>query len=114
MTTWASFFHNPATKIVKQEIVDGYLVSTVYIGLDHRFSDDGPPLIYETMIFTPDGSPVGAYCERYHSRLAAKAGHERAVTRVKHLGADLMKEEPLSGLSDVAPEDEADEWRKRR
>lgn len=36
--------------IVKQEYVDDYWISTVWLGLDHSFAS-GPPLIFETMVF---------------------------------------------------------------
>lgn len=35
-------------------LVDGYLVSTVFLGLDHRFGAYGPPIVFETMAFMPD------------------------------------------------------------
>lgn len=36
---------------VQDYTANGYVVSTVYLGLDHRFGENGPPLIYETMVF---------------------------------------------------------------
>jgi hypothetical protein len=50
-------------------------VSTVLLGIDHRFGDDGPPLIFETMIF---GGPHNEYQERYSTREQAEEGHRRA------------------------------------
>ncbi len=82
MESWGQFMNDPEMKYVKQETVNGYYVSTVYIGLNYRFGDDGPPLIYETMIFE-GGDWSDLYCERYHSRLAAEAGHERAVEHAR-------------------------------
>lgn len=38
-------------RVAFTEIAEGCEVSTVFIGLDHRFSDTGPPLVFETMAF---------------------------------------------------------------
>ena len=51
---------------VSVDTIEGQRVSTVWLGLDHRF-DEGPPLIFETMIF---GGPHDQYCDEdgnYHS-----------------------------------------------
>lgn len=55
-------------------------VSTVFIGLDHNFSSEGPPLLFETMIFE---GKHDQYQERYATYEEAKAGHEKAVALVK-------------------------------
>jgi hypothetical protein len=62
-------------KRVAQTSVDEANVSTVYLGLNHRFGD-GPPLIFETMIF---GGEHSESQWRYSSEEAAVAGHERVV-----------------------------------
>ena len=59
--------------------VAGIQVSTVFLGLDHRFFGDGPPLIFETMVF---GGPHDEAQERYCSWKAAEAGHKRWVAKV--------------------------------
>jgi hypothetical protein len=59
-------------------------VSTIWLGLNHNFGD-GPPLIFETMIFgLPDEDEVGEYQWRYSTKEAALAGHDQAVALVKH------------------------------
>jgi hypothetical protein len=50
-------------------------VSTVFLGLDHGFFPDEPPMVFETMIF---GGPLADYCQRYSTLLDAKFGHWRA------------------------------------
>lgn len=55
-------------------------VSTVFLGLDHRYGPDGPPLVYETMVF-PSDSWTEQACERYSTREEALAGHARMVER---------------------------------
>lgn len=74
--------------------VNGFWVSTVWLGLDHSFFDGGPPIIFETMIFTEGEFPGGEafdYQERYSTLAQAKEGHARAVAMVK-LGAGFDPE----------------------
>ncbi len=53
-------------------------VSTVFLGSDHQFGE-GPPLIFETMIF---GGKYDGYTDRYSTWEEAEAGHEKAVKLV--------------------------------
>lgn len=66
------------------------LVSTVWLGLDHGYQDNGNPLIFETMIFK-DVSPGSVY-KRYTTLEEAEQGHKQAV-RV-YLGRDFFKTLP--------------------
>jgi hypothetical protein len=64
-------------RIDKTEIGAGDVeVSTVFLGLDHGWSQDGPPVLFETMIF---GGDYDQHCWRYTSYVAAQAGHTRIV-----------------------------------
>ncbi len=56
------------------------LVSTVFLGIDYDFTREGPPVLFETMVF--NGAHDG-YQERYCSEEEARAGHERIVRMVK-------------------------------
>lgn len=73
-----------ANRIIKQETIGELWVSTVFLMLDHSFSD-GPPDLFETMIFTAArderGRPQASvdYQERYSTWELALEGHERAV-----------------------------------
>lgn len=46
---WGEFFHK--NRVVEQTDIGKIFVSTVFLGLDHNFFGDGPPKIFETMIF---------------------------------------------------------------
>lgn len=59
------------------------IVSTAWLGIDHRFGLGNSPLIYETMIF-PDGDVFG----RWPTEAAALAGHDRAVALVQRGNED--------------------------
>ena len=63
-------------------------VSTVWLGLDHRFGA-GPPVIFETMVFGEvDGHDMSDMMqERYCTEAAALEGHAMAVAACRRLGA---------------------------
>lgn len=54
-------------------------ISTVFLGLDHNFYGDGPPLLFETMVF---GGPLDQYCERTATWHAAEQAHKEWVRKV--------------------------------
>lgn len=76
-----------ARRVAYDEVtVAGYVmfrVSTVFLGINHRWSE-GPPLIFETMIFGPEGWGE-EYCERYSTEVQALAGHDQALAYVQGL-----------------------------
>jgi len=86
MLEWARWFEKAKQKrVVKQQTVNGYLVSTVFLGLDHNFTAQGPPLIFETMVFPnkPRRSYAELYCDRYSTWDEAIVGHAKAVAAAK-------------------------------
>lgn len=66
-------------RVVKQEMIDHVKVSTIFLGLDHQFGD-GPPLLFETMIF---GGPHSGYQKRCSTLDQAEAQHEAAIALVR-------------------------------
>lgn len=65
--------------VVQQtELPNGYWVSTVWLGLNHQFDEDGPPLIFETMVKNPSGE-FEDYQERYSTEEEAMNGHKAAI-----------------------------------
>jgi hypothetical protein len=78
LRTWAEWIGDPKNKIVEQNTVGSFWVSTVFLGLDHRFGGEGEPLLWETMIF-PEATYEELYCQRYTSYKEAINGHELAV-----------------------------------
>lgn len=77
LAAWVSLSHDDYRKVARDEL-DGWLISTIWTGLD---LSGQPPLIFETMIFKPDGSPC--YQERWPTEAAALAGHDQAVAAVR-------------------------------
>lgn len=78
MEEWAVKHGDLDYKVLARTEVGSWTVSTVWIGINHNLSGQGPPLIFETMVFRP-GDWSGEYCERYATQAQARAGHDRAV-----------------------------------
>src|SRR5580765_3912616 len=74
---------------VASTVVGSYWVSTVWLGLNHRFLGDGPPIIFETMVFSndeandPDREGLHEFdMVRYCTEEEALAGHEEMCTLI--------------------------------
>lgn len=65
-------------------------ISTVWLGLDHNFSGEGPPLIFETMVF---GGRHDQEQQRYATEQAALFGHSLWVAHIR-LEAEHEPTEP--------------------
>jgi hypothetical protein len=86
LLTWGRWLQADRKKrVIKQEIVGEYWVSTVFLGLDHQFGD-GPPLLFETMVFdntAADQAPMNEHhCERCSTYDEAEA-HARITTNIQ-------------------------------
>lgn len=84
---WCKLIEDPDYKRIGLTTVDRWQVSTVFLGLDHNYSADGPPILFETMIFDLDNDGVwrngeDRYMRRYHTKYEAALGHERIVLLV--------------------------------
>lgn len=77
---WAKEFHSQNRHVAVTEVAPGVTVSTVFLGLDHGFGD-GPPLLFETMIFSDYG---GGDERRYSTWAEAELGHMEEVERLKN------------------------------
>ena len=62
-------------RVEETTLPDGKWVSTVWLGLDHQFGD-GPPLIFETMVFQSRDSLDEQDMERYSTIEEAREGHK--------------------------------------
>lgn len=94
---WGKWFEEASRtgrRFVKQDTLeDGTFISTVFLGVDHRFFGDGPPIVFETMIFYPKGDDLdwgGADQWRYATWDQALAGHDQAVAEAKARLAGLV------------------------
>jgi hypothetical protein len=80
---WSTQFKSTNRKIADDKI-NGYHISTVWLGYDHNWLGDGPPLLFETMVFKDDGSMQEIYCDRYSTWEEAEAGHKKAIEWVNN------------------------------
>lgn len=88
---WGEFMKSK-DRIVAQDHVRHYLVSTVFLGIDHSFGS-GEPLLFETMVFDENtkhemfgqefSESLDNYQERYHTWEEAEVGHKRIVDMVE-------------------------------
>lgn len=74
MFQWAKDFENIENRRVGLDTVGNKTISTVWLGTNHAFSPDSPPLIYETGVCGPDGD--WDIITRYSTREQAIKGHE--------------------------------------
>src|SRR3990167_7704813 len=78
---WAEWFET-ANRTIARTRAGWSVVSTVFLGLDHNFSHKGPPVLFETLVFS--GPPDGEM-ERYTTLDESRMGHERMIARVQAL-----------------------------
>lgn len=71
---WAKWFKT-ANRTVKKTTIGEVTVSTVFLGVEHGFSN-GKPLLFETIIF---GGKFDGEIDRYTSYAEAEEGHKKTV-----------------------------------
>jgi hypothetical protein len=76
---WGRMYKSDNRHVALDDI-DGVKVSTVFLGLDHNWADEGPPVLFETMVF---GGPLDMEMDRYCTWDEAEKGHAAMVERVK-------------------------------
>lgn len=83
---WARKFETEDRRVALDKLPDGKIVSTVFLGLDHSFTKQGSPLIFETMVFSKKEKGNVAQtltseldCERYATEEEALKGHKKLV-----------------------------------
>jgi hypothetical protein len=91
--TWAEWYEHASNRIVAfTQINSQAYVSTIFLGLDHRFPGypQGPPILFETMIF---GGALDGEGARYCSHDDAMTGHKMQVKRARKAAGQRIKEE---------------------
>jgi len=84
---WAKWMEtHKGGRVVDRSEVGGFLVSTVFLGLDHDHTGRAGPILFETMVFRSDKSPnqFDTYQERYKTWEEAELGHAQAVEYVRN------------------------------
>ena len=71
--------------VSRDELPDGTIVSTIWLGSNHQYGE-GPPLIFETMVFPSDKDFGDLDCERYSTLEEAHKGHKQMVEKYSNIG----------------------------
>ncbi len=78
---WAEWFEKSEDRVVAATEFSWGTVSTVFLGVNHAW-DDGPPILWETMIF---GGPLDELQTRCSgNREQAQAMHEEMLNKFKN------------------------------
>ena len=82
---WSQSFENADARRVARDSINNLDVSTVFLGLNHSFSDDESPLLFETMVFDErkDRARESILCERCTTYEQAEAQHARILALAK-------------------------------
>ncbi len=80
---WAKHIEERDNKSIKQEYVffGRFWISTVWLGLDHSWNENEPPLIFESMVFNSNHDGYDLDMNRYTTREEAIAGHQALVRK---------------------------------
>ena len=73
LSTWGHWLGQDSQRVIQQEMVDGYWVSTVFVGCNTKF---------ETMIFSPEPESTSIWQSHSETLREALADHERALRAV--------------------------------
>lgn len=74
---WAAWFETAERRVMVTHL-DRLCVSTVFVGLDHRYFGKGPPLVFETMVFV---GADGLWQVRTSTWDQAEAAHKVLATQ---------------------------------
>lgn len=85
LVEWSSRFETDERRIAYTYMADGRIVSTVFLGIDHRFHNSGPPLIFETMVFPSVKDYNEEWCERTSTYGEARKTHEQGIAEAERL-----------------------------
>ena len=80
---WSAMFERSfdETRRVKSTNLGDIHVSTVFLGMDHNWSGEGGPVLFETMVFRGD---FDEHMWRWRTWDEAVAGHDAIVTAIEN------------------------------
>ena len=79
---WGEAFGSQQRIVAQTEVAPGITVSTVFIGINHRFLSDGPPILFESLPFGDYGA-MDEDMWRYSTWEEAEAGHRRLCAELR-------------------------------
>ena len=98
---WARWYEAADCHVALTE-TELHEVSTVFLGLDHNWHPDGPPVLFETMVFSRErggegqrlGDELGEIMDRYSTWAEALKGHNdilREVSKLERKAKEKLK-----------------------
>jgi hypothetical protein len=104
-------FLGSGRKITAQTEHRGYLVSTVFLGLDHAMPwNESAPQLWETMIFRQGDHSLEEFCCRYPIHSLAVLGHQAAINCLE----EKINSGELPEYERLLNEEEQEELSKKR
>jgi len=94
---WGGWFETADRAVARTVLASGRVISTVFLGIDHAFSG-GPPLLFETMVFEPDGTSS----DEFDTARCGTWGHAEQLHR--HMIAEVMAVEQVRRQAGGAPD----------
>jgi hypothetical protein len=83
---WGRLSSQDDYRVVAQEQIGPYFVSTVWLGLDHGLGRTERPILFETMVFVPEHAndfSLATDTHRYCTESEAIAGHADVVATIR-------------------------------
>jgi hypothetical protein len=78
LVLWGQWYEAADRVLARTDLSATAYVSTVFLALDHNFSRQGGPVLWETLVF---GGSHDGEMDRYRTRQQAQAGHARMVAK---------------------------------
>lgn len=101
---WVLLYDQMEYRRIRCTDVGGYRVSTLWMGIDHKFIEAGAPVIFCTTLLvqpthaTPHWTRMEAYTTHYTLERFAREGHEAILGLVcKQLGVDISATKESTG-----------------
>lgn len=91
IAAWAKWRQANEGRVALTEL-DGVKISTVFLGVDHNFFGDGPPILFETMVF---GGPMDGDMRRYSTWDEAEISHAVIVALAQIATVESVRRDRL-------------------
>src|SRR4030095_4792571 len=90
LMTWAMWFEAGQKEriVLRERVARDAEVSTVFLSLDHNWAFQGPPVLWETLVF---GGVFEGLMNRYTSALGGAHRHHRGLGRVRRIDEPLYE-----------------------
>lgn len=106
LDAWSTLFNDWDYRQIADTQVEGFRVSTVWLGIDHGWREDMPPIIFETMVFGDEVEmeifgrtqtvhvSADEFSRRYSTEPEARLGHSEVCDEIRALfaGADAVED----------------------